>query len=114
METAFFNFVSKNENKNVVYSTALISLLSSTSLFVLLGYFSSGMIAAKLGYTNNVNFIRWMVLIIATDALMAIPFARLRSEHRPLKFAFIKTANIIANLSITFFFIQFCKNAYEH
>jgi O-antigen/teichoic acid export membrane protein len=113
METAFFNFVSKSENKSVVYSTALISLLSSTSLFVLLGYFSSGIVAAKLGYTNNVNFIQWMVFIIATDALMAIPFARLRSEQRPLKFAFIKTANIVANLSITIFFIHFCKNAYE-
>jgi O-antigen/teichoic acid export membrane protein len=44
---------------------------------------------------------------------MAIPFARLRSEQRPLKFAFIKTANIVANLSITIFFIHFCKNAYE-
>jgi O-antigen/teichoic acid export membrane protein len=113
METAFFNFVSKNENKNVVYSTALISLLSSTALFVLFGYFSAGMIAAKLGYTNNVNFIQWMVLIISTDALMAIPFARLRSEQRPLKFAFIKTANILVNLGITIFFIHFCKKAYE-
>lgn len=113
METAFFNFVSKNENKSVVYSTALISLLSTTTLFILLGYFTSGMIANKLGYSSNVNFIRWMVLIIATDALMAIPFARLRAEQKPLKFAFIKTANIIVNLGITFFFIQFCKTAYE-
>jgi O-antigen/teichoic acid export membrane protein len=113
METAFFNFVSKNENKKLVYSTALISLLSSTSLFVLLGYFSSGLIAGKLGYSNNVNFIQWMVLIIATDALMAIPFARLRAEQRPLKFAFIKTANVLVNLGITIFFIHFCKNAYK-
>ncbi|HXB42017.1 MAG TPA: polysaccharide biosynthesis C-terminal domain-containing protein [Bacteroidia bacterium] len=113
METAFFNFVTKNENKNVVYSTALISLLSTTTFFALLGFFSSEFIANKLGYANNVNFIQWMVFIIATDALMAIPFARLRAEQRPLKFAFIKLANIIVNLCITIFFIHFCKNAYE-
>jgi O-antigen/teichoic acid export membrane protein len=113
METAFFNFVNKSENKNVVYSTALISLLSTTTLFALLGYFSSGMIAGKLGYSNNVNFIQWMVFIIATDAIMAIPFARLRSEQRPLQFALIKTANIVVNIGITIFFIHFCKNAYE-
>lgn len=113
METAFFNFVTKNENKNAVYSTALISLLSSSTIFILLGYFSSGLIADKLGYPGNVNFIRWMVLIIATDALMAIPMARLRAEQRPLKFAFVRLGNILVYLAITFFFIHFCKNAYE-
>jgi len=113
METAFFNFVSKNENKNVVYSTALLSLLSTTTLFILLGYFSSGLVAGKLGYADHVNFIQWMVLIIATDALMAIPFARLRAEQRPVQFAIVKTANIVINIGITVFFIHFCKNAYE-
>ncbi len=113
METAFFNFVTKNENKNTVYSTALISLLSTTGIFILLGYFSSGAIADKLGYSSNVNFIRWMILIIATDAIMAIPFARLRAEQKPLQFAFIKTVNIFVNIGITVFFIHFCKDAYE-
>lgn len=114
METAFFNFVNRREDKGVVYSTSLISLLSTSVLFILLGYFSSGMIADKLGYSRNVNFIQWMVLIIATDAIMAIPFARLRAEQRPVQFAMIKTANILINIGITIFFIHFCKSAYEH
>lgn len=113
METAFFNFVNKREDKHVVYSTALISLLSTTTFFILLGIFSSGYIAGELGYPNNVNFIKWMVLIIATDAVMAIPFARLRAEQRPLKFAIIKTVNILVNIGITIFFIHFCKDAHE-
>ncbi len=113
METAFFNFLNKTENKNIVYSTALISLLSSSGLFILLGLASSTYAANVLGYANNVNFIQWMVLIIATDAITAIPFARLRAEQRPLKFMVVKTANILANISITIFFIHFCKNAYE-
>jgi O-antigen/teichoic acid export membrane protein len=114
METAFFNFVNKNENKNVVYSTALISLLSTSSLFLLIGLFSSGFIAAKLDYSNNVNFIQWMLLIIASDAIMAIPFARLRAEQKAIKFALIKIANILVNIAVNIFFIHFCKNAYEH
>jgi len=113
METAFFNFVTKREDKSVVYSTALISLLSTTTLFILVGYFSSTYIAINLDYAGNVQFIQWMVFIIATDALMAIPFARLRAEQRPLKFASIKMANILANIAITLFFVYFCKNAYE-
>ncbi|HEX7414851.1 MAG TPA: polysaccharide biosynthesis C-terminal domain-containing protein [Bacteroidia bacterium] len=114
METAFFNFVNKNENKNIVYSTALISLLSTTTLFLLIGLFSSRFIAVNLNFANNVNFIQWMVLIIASDAIMAIPFARLRAEQKALKFAVIKIANIIVNIGVNVFFIHFCKNAYEN
>lgn len=113
METAFFNFVNKSEEKNVVYSTALISLLSTSTLFILLGYFSSAWVAGQLGYGNNVTFIKWMVFIIATDAIMAIPFARLRAEQKALRFALIKIANILVNIGITVFFIHFCKDAYE-
>jgi len=114
METAFFNFLNKNDNKNVVYSTALISLLSTTTLFLLLGLVSSNYIAAALNFSNNVNFIQWMVLIIATDAIMAIPFARLRADQKAMKFAAIKIANILVNIGVNVFFIHFCKNAYEH
>ena len=113
METAFFNFVNKHDNKQLVYSTALISLLSSSLLFLLAGYLSSGAVAARLGYAANVNFIQWMVLIIATDAIMAIPFARLRAEQKPVQFALVKTANILVNIGITVFFIHFCKSAHE-
>jgi len=113
METAFFNFLNKNENKNTIYSTALISLLSTSGLFILLGLFSSNYLSTELGYAKNVNFIQWMILIIATDAIAAIPFARLRAEQRPLKFMAIKLSNIVTNVSITVFFIWFCKNAYE-
>jgi O-antigen/teichoic acid export membrane protein len=113
METAFFNFVNKNENKNIVYSTALISLLSTSTLFLLIGLFSSNFIAVELNYANNVNFIQWMVLIIVSDAVMAIPFARLRAEQKAIKFAVIKIANILVNIGVNIFFIHFCKNAYE-
>jgi len=113
METAFFNFLNKSENKNVVYSTTLISLLSTSLLFILLGLFSSGYVANELGYEKNINFIQWMVLIIASDAIATIPFARLRAEQRPLKFMIIKTANILTNVGLTVFFIYFCKHAYE-
>lgn len=113
METAFFNFLNKNENKNIVYSTALISLLSTSGLFILLGLVSSGYTASVLGYAKNVNFIQWMILIIASDAITTIPFARLRANQRPMKFMFVKTANILTNIGITVFFIYFCKNAYE-
>ena len=53
METAFFNFVNKNENKSIVYSTGLISLLVSTGTFMLFGLLFCKPIANLMHYSNN-------------------------------------------------------------
>lgn len=113
METAFFNFYSKKENKTEVYSTALISLLVSSIFFLLVGFIFTGSIAAWMGYAGTELFITWMLIIICSDALMVIPFAKLRSENKAARFALIKTANILINIFFNIFFIVICKNAYE-
>ena len=113
METAFFNFYSKREEKQQVYSTALISLLSSSLGFLLIGVLCSDSISSVMGYEGQESFIVWMLLIICSDALMVIPFARLRSENKAAKFAIIKTLNILVNILFNLFFIVFCKSKYE-
>lgn len=113
METAFFNFASKSENKDAVYSTALISILSSTLFFSLVLFLFSGTIAEKMGYADHLNYITWSVMIISSDALMAIPFARLRLNNKAKRFALIKTVNVIINVSLNIFYFVFCKHAYE-
>lgn len=112
METSFFNFVSKSDQKQTVYSTALISLLFSTFSFVILAFVFRLPIADSMGYAQSPGFISWMIIIIATDALMAIPFARLRTENRAAKFTFVKLINIVSNIAFNVFFIVLCRNAY--
>ncbi|MFN6037836.1 MAG: lipopolysaccharide biosynthesis protein, partial [Bacteroidota bacterium] len=113
METAFFNFYSKQENKQSIYSTALISLLISTSVILITGTIFSNTISSLMGYEGRENFIVWMFLIICSDALMVIPFARLRSENKAARFAMIKTLNILINIICNVFFIIICKNQHE-
>lgn len=114
METAFFNFVNKSEDKARVYSTALISLLvSSAGLSVLLMLFS-GSIADLIKEPGHGNFVIWCVLIIATDAVTAIPFARLRLTNSAKRFAVIKFLNMVVNLSGNVFYFIICKRAFEH
>lgn len=114
METAFFNFVNKSEDKARVYSTALISLLvSSVGLSVLLMLFS-GSIADLIKEPGHGNFVIWCVLIIATDAVTAIPFARLRLTNSAKRFAVIKFLNMVVNLSGNVFYFIICKRAFEH
>lgn len=113
METAFFNFSSKRENKEDVYHTALSSILLSTAIFSILLFLFSEPIAGWLEYPDKLNYIYWTILILATDAVMAIPFARLRLSNKALNFALIKAVNVVVNISLHIFFFVFCKNAYE-
>jgi O-antigen/teichoic acid export membrane protein len=113
METAFFNFYSKRDDKAGVYSTSLISLIVSTVFFLLVGLLFTQQISGWMDYAGHEDFIVWMMLIICSDALMVIPFAKLRSENRPAKFALIKTCNIGLNVLLNVFFIVICKGAYE-
>lgn len=113
METAFFNFTSKTEDKNSVYSTALISILASTASLSLILLLFSGQLANLTNYGDHRNFIIWSIMIVATDAIMAIPFARLRLNNNAKKFAIIKMANVFLNVFLNVFYFVICKNAYE-
>jgi O-antigen/teichoic acid export membrane protein len=113
METAFFNFSVKEKDKDLVYSTALLSVVLSTTFFFLILISFSNEIQEFLGYASSKGFVAWVVLIIATDAAAAIPFARLRSQNRPGRFAFIKMVNILVNIGLNVFFIGFAKPAFE-
>lgn len=114
METAFFNFVNKSEDKARVYSTALISLLVSSAGLSLLLILFSGSIANLIKEPGHGNFVIWCVLIIATDAVTAIPFARLRLTNSAKRFAVIKFLNMMVNLSGNVFYFIICKRAFEH
>ena len=114
METAFFNFVSKSDNRDRVYSTALISLLVSTVGLSLLLILFSGQLADLIKEPGHSDFVIWCVLIIATDTITAIPFARLRLTNSAKRFAVIKFVNMFVNLSVSVFYFIICKRAFEH
>jgi O-antigen/teichoic acid export membrane protein len=105
METAFFRFSESQKDNNSVFSTATISILITTFTFLLLGIFLHQNIANFLGYSQNTNYIIWFILIIAIDALTAIPFAKLRQQNKALKFALIRLVNIGVNIFLNIFFI---------
>lgn len=106
METAFFRFGRQKEDLHRAFSTASVSLLLTTAAFVLLASLFLQPIAGALHYEGRPDYILWFVLIVAADTLTAIPFARLRLESRPLRFAFIKIAGIAINIAFIFFFLE--------
>ncbi|HET6245389.1 MAG: oligosaccharide flippase family protein [Bacteroidetes bacterium] len=113
METALFRFTQTENNKESVYSTILISILSSSTVFILLFLALSPFIAQGLGYSQNQEYIIWFVFIIAFDGITAIPFAKLREQNKPLKFALVKFTSILSNILFILFFLVFCPLVYE-
>lgn len=112
METAFFHFSNKIEEKERVYSTALISIFGSSIGLSLLFILFSGSIADFIKEPEHVNYIIWCVLIVATDAMMAIPFARLRLNNQAKKFGALKLLNVTVFILICIFYFNICKPAY--
>jgi O-antigen/teichoic acid export membrane protein len=108
METGFFRFASKSSNPDKVYSTSLISLFTTSTVFVLIVLLFKENIAGLINYQNHPEYILWLAIILAIDAITAIPFAQLRLQNRPLKFASIKLINIAANISFNLFFLLVC------
>ncbi len=114
METAFFNFYNKAEEKDRVYSSALISILASTLVFTLIILVFSNSISELIREPNHGDYVVWCILIVASDAVMQIPYARLRQKNNAKKFATIKLITVINTIGINIFFFIICKKAFEN
>jgi O-antigen/teichoic acid export membrane protein len=112
METTLFRF-SQTEQKQTVYSTALISVFSSSILFILIACLFSGSISEGIKFSGHPEYVIWFSIIVGADAFAAIPFAKLREQGKAKRFAFIKAANICVYIGLNLFFILFCKHVHE-
>ncbi len=104
METGFFKFiVDKKYNKQEVYSTAFISILIISVLFLILilSYTDSFLAYFKPNNKYYETFIIWFVFILIFDALSVIPFSNLRVEEKIFKFSVLKIIS-----PVLYFFIS--------
>ncbi len=108
METGFFRFASKRQDKDRVYSSALVSLFVTSLAFVLAVFTFTDTLAHWTNYQEHPEYIQWVALIIAFDAFTAIPFAKLRIESRAIRFASFKLINIATNIFFNIFFLSIC------
>lgn len=114
METAFFRFNEKESDKEKVFSTGMISLLFSSTIFLILVSWFAGSIAKFIDYANFKVYIIWFGWILALDAVTSIPFARLRAQNKARRFATIKMVNIVSNILLNLFFILLCPFILKH
>ncbi|MEO8149958.1 MAG: oligosaccharide flippase family protein [Bacteroidia bacterium] len=107
LETSYFYF-SEREDTKKVYNTALSSILITSLLFTVLLIAGSDIFANFIKLSTHPEYVLYVALILAFDALSAIPFALLRRQQRPRKFVAIKLSAIAINIGLNLFFLWLC------
>ena len=108
IETAYFRFATKDKNKKSIYNTAIISILCSTVFFTAILIFSRSYFAHLLKLDKYPEYVALFTIIIAVDTICTIPFAKLRLDQRPRKYASIKISSIILQIISVYFFLSVC------
>jgi O-antigen/teichoic acid export membrane protein len=110
LDYAFFRYIVKKETPRTLFSTLLISLISTTLVITTAIIFFRAPVARMLDVGNHPGYITLGALMIAFDVVSALPFARLRHEGRPRKFAFIRLSGITVYVGLVFFFLSVCPH----
>jgi len=101
METTLFRFANDERYKSdTVFSTTMAVVGSLTAMFMLFIFGFIGPISNALGYTEHPDYLLMMAVVVALDALQAIPFSYLRYQKRALRFASLKMLFIILNIGL--------------
>ena len=101
METTLFRFANDEKNKpDTVFTIAMTVVGSLTGIFLILLFGFITPISEALGYAAHPDYLLMMGVVVALDALQAIPFSFLRYQKRPLRFASLKMLFIIFNIGL--------------
>lgn len=116
METGFFRFSNheRYEDPMEVYSTSLISLGVSSSLFIVAVMLCLGPVADAMECDGHESYIAMMAVAVAIDAFTALPFSYLRFRKKAMRFAMLKLINIACNIGLNIFFILVCPWLWEN
>ena len=112
METAFFRFYHKEDtstseisqqHKKEVVSTATVSIFWSTILFLCIALLFQKTLAVLL--ETDKEYINYAIWILAFDALVIIPFSKLRADQRPIRYSVLKISNVVIYLLLNVFLL---------
>ncbi|MGI9544262.1 MAG: lipopolysaccharide biosynthesis protein [Cyclobacteriaceae bacterium] len=110
METSFFRFATKGDLMET-YHRATSSVILTSLIFTALIYFGAAPLADFMLKPELYPYIQWLALILFIDAVVAIPFAKLRLQHKAKKFAFIRMSGILINVILQVVFLYFFPKA---
>lgn len=110
LETGYFRFIQQEKHKKDLYNTASISLITTTVVFTAVLLLFTGPISRIIKVEAHPEYVTLFILIVAFDTLSTIPFAKLRQDGRPVKYAFIRIAGVLIYISTLYFFLSVCPS----
>ena len=112
METTFFRYLNKHPGKeDIVYSNSFLAIAGMAFSFFLLTFsFTHGIAEwVRTGTSESVAdyvlYVRFFITILIIDALCVIPFAKLRADGRPVRYALINLLSIVVFVCSSIFFL---------
>ena len=111
METAFFRFYNNEDNKKSVVETSMISIFWTTIIFLFAALLFRTTLADWSGI--DAQYITYTIWILALDALVIIPFSKLRAFQKPMVYALIKIGNVLVNLILSVLFLLYFPKLIE-
>ncbi|QIP11554.1 polysaccharide biosynthesis protein [Spirosoma aureum] len=114
LETAFFRFAARRpDDRMKVFNETLSIVIAVSALFTTLIILLTPQIVVWLDYPGQELSVIWVAIIVAIDAVMAIPFARLRVENRARRFVQARIINILIVVALNVFFLIICRDIYN-
>ncbi|MFN0202565.1 MAG: polysaccharide biosynthesis C-terminal domain-containing protein [Bacteroidia bacterium] len=114
METTFFKFMRDTNQPEKIYHQGISFVGGLTLLFTALCLMFAPQITHLLGYETYPNLIYWGLIVIALDALSALPMAKLRADEKPKHFAIINLMNIALLMGLNTYFVLVLKKGIEY
>lgn len=115
METTYFRFSTKEgEEPMRVYSTTLIMVGTVCALFAALTLIFIGPVSDWMQYPDHPEYVGTMFVCVAIDAFQCVPFAYLRRNKRPYKFAALKLLFIFMNILLNLVYFVLVPILYNH
>lgn len=107
METAYFRFANKpGADEKKIFNITLTVVIAISTLLSLILIVMAEPIAGFLEIASRPDLVIWLALIMFTDAVVAIPFARLRLQKKAIRFASGKIFNIIIYVGLNVYFLK--------
>jgi len=105
MESGYFRFAKDPENRKKAFSHAVGFVALLSILWMAFIYIKIDRISELIHYRDNQNYILWMAWIVAIDSIALVPFAKIRQDCKPLRFAKLKIANVFINVALVLIFL---------
>ncbi len=105
MESGFFRFARDKEAVRKAFSHATGLIVVLAVVWMIIVYLFIDPISGAIHYNNNQNYIIWMAWIVAIDSIAMVPFAKIRQDGRPRRFALLKMANVLINIGLVIIFL---------